>query len=102
MVRRIAPWAIGALLVGLYGYALVAPVGNLVFLPQLGLEIAPIGWFWLVAGVVVPVLGLALALWAGRGRSAPRRLTVLAAGLAFVALLQLELLLLVDTASYFA
>ncbi len=102
MVRRIVPWAIGAILTGLYGYALVAPVGNLLYLPQVGFAVTPIGWFWLVLGVALPVVVYAIALWAGRGRSAGRRLTALAAGVAVLALLQLEMLLLVSTSSYFA
>lgn len=101
MVRRIIPWVIGALITGLYGYALVAPIGNLVGLPQLGLAINPIGWFWLVAGVLLPPLAYALALWAGRGRAAATRLLALGTGLAAVAVLQLEIQLLVQTSTFF-
>lgn len=101
MVRRVVPWVIGALLTGLYAYALVEPIGNLIGLPQLGFEITPLGWFWLVAGVALPVVAYAFALWIGRGRSAGARLTLLAAGLAVVAALQLEYLLLVQPSTFF-
>lgn len=102
MVRRAVPWAVGAILTGLYAYALVRPIGDLTGLPQLGLAIAPIGWLWLVAAVLVPIVGYAVALLFGRRRSAPVRLTVLAAGLGVVAVIQLEMQLLAPLSSFFA
>lgn len=101
MVRRAAPWIIGAILTGLYAFALVAPIGDLIGLPQMGLELALVGWVWLVLAVIMPIAAYAIALLFGRGRSAAVRLLLLAAGLAVVAVLQLEMQLLAPLSSFF-
>jgi len=106
MAGRIAAWTIGAALIALYAWLAVAAVGNIVGLWQmaeaLGLGMTPIGWFWLSFGVGLPVVVLALALLLGRRRGAGARLLVLAAGLALVAAVQLEVLHLVPRAGFFA
>lgn len=102
MLRRAVPWIIGALLTGLYAFALVRPIGDLIGLPQLGLEIAPVGWLWLIVSVVIPVAAYAVALLFGRRRSAAVRLLLLATGLAVVAVIQLEMQLLTPLSSFFA
>ncbi|WP_449283682.1 hypothetical protein [Leucobacter sp.] len=106
MAGRIAAWAIGLLLTGLYASTVVAGVGNLVLLPQMaasmGLGITPTGWFWLGFGVLMPVVVFALSLVIGRGRSASLRLLVLAAGLGVVAAVQLEVMHLVPQSGFFA
>lgn len=102
MIKRITHWVIGALLTAVYVFTMLAPFGDLMGLPQMGFAISPSGWFWLFAGVVLPPIVYALALIAGRKRTAVVRLMLLATGLLVVALLQLELLLLVPLSSFFA
>lgn len=101
MVGRFAPWIVGVLITALYAVALIGPIGNLIGVPQLGLSITPVGWFWLLAGVLLPLLAYAIALWVGRGRTPTARLLVLGTGLAVVAALQLEMQLLVQTSTFF-
>lgn len=101
MVRRVIPWVIAVLLTALYAYALVAPIGNLIGLPGMGFAIGLVGWFWLLVGVVLPPLAFVLAFLAGRGRPAMTRLTLLAAGLTVLALMQFQMVLLVPVTSYF-
>ncbi|PRI10722.1 hypothetical protein [Leucobacter massiliensis] len=106
MGRRIAAWAVGAVLTALYASTVVAAVGNFVLLPQLaaqlGLGMSPLGWFWLSFGVLMPVAVFAIALVIGRRRTAGLRILVLAAGLGVVAAWQLEVMHLVPQFSYFA
>lgn len=101
MIGRLIPWAIGIVLTGLYAFALVRPIGDIIGLPQFGLEIAPTGWAWLIGSAALPIVAYALALWAGRGRNAAVRLTAFATGLVVVAAIQLELQLLVPLSSFF-
>ena len=102
---RISAWIAGALLAVLYAYMVVAAVGTLVGLRQLGgaigLELTAVGWFWLLLGIALPILFLALALLIGRRRRAGARLLVLAAGLALAAAVQLEVMHLVPQSSFF-
>lgn len=106
MAKRITAWIAGILITGLYVSVVVAAIGNLLLLPQmgtsLGLGIAPAGWFWLCFGLLLPVVVYALALAIARRRSAGLRILVLAAGLCLVAAVQLEVLHLVPQSSYFA
>ena len=106
MAGRIAAWVLGILITGLYGYTVVAGVGNLILLPQMGgamgLGISPLGWFWLVFGVALPVIVYALALVIARRRRAALRILVLAAGICLVSAVQLEVMVLVPQSSFFA
>ena len=67
----------------------------------MGLELAPVGWVWLVLAVIMPIAAYAIALLFGRGRSAAVRLLLLATGLAVVAVLPLEMQLLAPLSSFF-
>ena len=105
MVGKVFAWVLGVLLTGLYVSAVVAAVGNAIMLPNvadsLGLGISVSGWFWLVFGIAFPVVVFGIALVLGRGRSAALRVLVLAAGIALVAVAQLEITHLVPQSSYF-
>lgn len=104
--ERIASWVLGVLLGLVYVYLVVAAVGNVIGIVEmsglLGLELNAIGWFWLVLGVALPVAAFVVALLIGRGRRAGARLLVLAAGIAAVAAIQLEVMHLVPQSSFFA
>lgn len=104
--ERIASWVMGVLLGLVYVYLVVAAVGNVIGIVEmsglLGLELNAIGWFWLVLGVALPVAAFVVALMIGRGRRAGARLLVLAAGIAAVAAIQLEVMHLVPQSSFFA
>lgn len=106
MAGRIVAWSVGALIALLYVYLVVAAIGNLIGLGNmaalLGLELTPAGWLWLSFGIALPVVVFAVALIIGRRRRAGSRLIVLAAGLALVAAVQLEVLILVPQTSFFA
>ncbi|NLA66361.1 MAG: hypothetical protein GX862_10705 [Leucobacter sp.] len=105
MASKIAGWATFVLIAVLYGYMVVAAVGNLVMLPEmaatLGLQVNAVGWFWLWLGVVLPLIGFAVALLISRRRKGGSKLLILATGLAVVAALQLEIGLLVPPVSFF-
>lgn len=96
----IAPWIIGVLLVALYAYATVAAVGNYVgvssMLEFLGMEIRPIAWVLLVAGVAIPAIALAVSLLLGRRKTPVVRLLLLGTGLCVTAALQLEIMHLIS------
>lgn len=104
--ERIASWVLGVLLGLVYVYLVIAAVGNIIGIVEmsglLGLELNAIGWFWLVLGVALPVAAFVVALLIGRGRRAGARLLVLAAGIAAVAAIQLEVMHLVPQSSFFA
>ncbi|MFT4232672.1 MAG: hypothetical protein QM606_07860 [Leucobacter sp.] len=106
MAGRILAWTVGVLLTALYASAVVAAAGNLLLLPQMasamGLGMAPLGWFWLGFGALMPVAVFGIALLIARGRGAALRLLVLAAGLGVVAAVQLEVMHLVPQSSFFA
>lgn len=105
-VGALIAWAIGILITALYAYTVVAAVGNVIMLPEMGAEIGygitPVGWWWLGFGVALPVIAYAVALVIGRRRSAAVRLLVLAAGICVVAAVQLEVMHLVPQSSFFA
>lgn len=105
MTRRIVAWAVFALIVVLYASAVVAAVGNIVLMPQLaaqlGLGVNAVGWFWLVFGIALPVVGFVLAWLFGRGRSGGMRLLFFAAGLCLVAVVQIDVMHTIPQASFF-
>ena len=104
-VSRIAGWALFGVLTVLFGYAVWAAVGNLTGIPKaaemMGLGVSPAGWLWLGIGVAVPVIGYAVALMLGVGRGLWTRALILTAALATVAVIQLDLMNLVGTSTYF-
>lgn len=103
--HSIGAWIAGLALTALYGYAVVAAVGNLIGMPQiaaaLGLNISAAGWVWMSIGVVIPVLLFVLALLIGRRQTAWTRVLILAAGICLVAVLQLDILHEIPRSSYF-
>jgi len=106
MAAKISAWVVGVLVSLLYAWLVVAGIGNIFGLQQmaslLGLGLTGTGWFWLIVGVALPIVVFLLALVTGRRRGAGTRVLVLAAGLALVAAVQLEILHLVPRASFFA
>ncbi|SJN09526.1 hypothetical protein FM113_06500 [Leucobacter sp. 7(1)] len=106
MAQRILSWAAGVALVGLYVYATITGVGNLTGMlglsGALGMGLSVSGWLWLIAGVLLPIIVLAGALLLGRGRGAWARILLLAAGIAAVAVLQIDLMHVIPESSYFA
>lgn len=106
MAGKVTAWVIGVLVTLLYAYLVVAGVGNLLGLTEmstlLGLTLSGAGWFWVIFGIALPVAGFAAALVIARGASGAVRVLVLAAGLAVVAAVQLEVLHLVPQSSFFA
>lgn len=106
MGGKITAWVVAILIVLLYAYLVVAAVGNIIGLTQMaaliGLGLTPFGWFWLVAGIALPVVVFVIAVLVGRRRTALPRLLVLAAGVALVAAVQLEIMHLVPQANFFA
>lgn len=106
MGARITAWVLGIIVSLLYVATVIAAIGNLVLLPQLGAEIGyditSFGWFWLGFGILMPVIAFALALLIARKRRPAMRVLVLVAGLAVVAAIQLEVLHLVPQSAFFA
>lgn len=106
MTRRIISWTVWAIITGLYGYMVVAAVGNIVLLPQMvssiGVTVTATGWFWMIFGVALPLVAYAIALILARRKSRSVRLLALATGLCATAAIQLEVLLLVPQSSFFA
>lgn len=89
---RIAAWAAGIALVGLYAYSTIAAVGNLNGMTSvLGEVLGPLPWTLLIVAVVVPALALGISLLLGRGRSAGIRLLLIATGLCVTAAIHLEI-----------
>jgi len=106
MAKTVTAWIAGLLIALLYAYAAVAGIGNLVGMLGLGSAlgggITALGWALLVFGIAMPVLVLALALLLARGRGKGMRILILAAGLALVAAVQLDMMHLVPESLYFA
>lgn len=106
MVKRSISWVAGVLLVVLYVYATTTAIGNLTGMlglsGALGTGLSVAGWIWLVAGILLPPVLLAGALLLGRERPAGSRLLLLAAGIAAVAVLQLDLMHVIPESTYFA
>ena len=106
MVKIVSAWVVGVLLAVLYVYAAVAAVGNVLGMiglaGALGTGLSGSGWLWLVLGVLIPLLVLGIALWLGRRRAAWTRILLLAAGIAVVAALQIDVMHVIPESSYFA
>lgn len=105
MAGKVISWSVFGLLTVLAGYMVVAAVGNLLLLPEmgasLGLQVNAVGWGWLWAGVALPVVTYALALVVARGRSVWVRVLITATALAVTAAFQLEIMHLVPQSSFF-
>ncbi|WP_241095385.1 MULTISPECIES: hypothetical protein [unclassified Leucobacter] len=99
-------WTIGGLVTLMYGYAVVAAVGNLLGIPgiaaALGLGVSAAGWAWLSLGVALPVLVYVVALVISRRRPGWARILLLATGLCVVAVLQLDIMHVIPQSSFFA
>lgn len=106
MVKTVSAWVVGVLLAVLYVYAAIAAVGNVLGMiglaGALGTGLSGTGWLWLTLGVLIPLVLLAVALWLGRGRAAWTRILLLAAGIAVVAALQIDVTHVIPESSYFA
>lgn len=106
MAKRVFSWVAGVLLAVLYIYATTTAIGNLTGMlglsGALGTGLSVSGWVWLIAGILLPPVALAAALLLGRGRAAGSRLLLLAAGIAVVAVLQLDLMHVIPESTYFA
>lgn len=91
--------AVIAVVFGLfYAYDAWEAVGNLVGLylqaQSLDTRLSGFGWGVLLAGIVLPVLVYAIAFWLGRKRSFGVQALLFLAGLAFVAVLSLDMFVL--------
>ena len=106
MVKTVSAWIVGVLLAVLYVYAAIAAVGNVLGMMglagALGTGLSGSGWLWLSVGVLIPLLLLAAALWLDRGRAPWTRILLLAAGIAVVAVLQIDVTHVIPESSYFA
>ncbi|UOQ58208.1 hypothetical protein MUN78_05010 [Leucobacter allii] len=106
MIRTVTVWIIGILLAGLYVYAAIAGVGNFIGMhglgAALGTGLSASGWVWLMLGIALPIALLAAALLLGRRRSSGFRLLLLAAGIAVLGALQIDIMHLVPESTYFA
>ena len=92
-MRTIGGWGAGVVLTALYAYIVIAAVGNMVGMASLlGSVLRPTAWIALGTGIAAPVIGYALALILGRGRSGGVRLLLLTTGLCVTAALQLDML----------
>ena len=94
MTGRIMAWAAGVLLALLYGYLVVASVGNILGLQQsadaFGLALTPLAWAVLVFGIALPAIVFVGALLVSRRRTPGTRILVIVAGVCLVAAVQLE------------
>lgn len=97
MAGRIAAWAAGVVLFGLYVYATVAAVGNLIGMSTyLGAILGPLPWVLLGVAIAIPAIALVVSLLLGRGRGAGVRILLLAAGLCVTAAIHLEIMHLIS------
>ncbi|MBL3686538.1 hypothetical protein D3248_06175 [Leucobacter zeae] len=106
MAKTVIAWIAGLLIALLYAYAVVTGIGNLVGMTGLGSALggglSTVGWFWLGFGIAMPALVFALCLLVARGRGKGIRILILAAGLALVAAVQLDIMHVVPESLYFA
>lgn len=106
MAGRIVAWVVGVVLAAMYAYLVIAGVGNLLGMSEMaglmGFSLSGFGWFWLMFGIALPAVVFVLALLLGRRRRAGARVLMLAAGLALVAAIQLEVTHLVPQSGFFA
>ncbi len=94
---RILAWVAGLLLLGLYGYATVAAVGNLMGMSTyLGPLLGPLPWILLGVAIALPMISLTVALLLARRRGAGIRLLLLATGLCVTAAIHLEIMHLIS------
>ena len=95
MISKIAAWVVGLLSVVLYAYAVFSGVinvqGMLAQAEIFGMSVSALGWMFIVAHLIIPVVLLAIALIVGRGTSAWLRVVILIAGLSVTGLLLLVL-----------
>lgn len=97
IAKRISPWALGVLLIGLYAYATAAAVGNLIGMgTYLGDALGVLPWALLGLGVAIPAISLIVALLLTLKRGAWSRILLLAAGLCLTAAIQLEIMHLIS------
>ncbi|QIM16942.1 hypothetical protein G7067_11880 [Leucobacter insecticola] len=105
MLKTLTAWIVGLMLAALYVYAAVAAVGNLIgmigYAERLGLGLSVSGWAWLIAGIALPILILACALWTARRRAAWARILFLAVGVAVVSVVQIDVMYAIPTYTYF-
>lgn len=105
LASRIIAWVVGLAVTALYTVTVVGAVGNLIMMPQIGTSmgygITPVGWFWLIFGVALPVVVFAVALLLGRKRAAVQRILLLATGIGLIAAVQLEISVLVPNYWFF-
>lgn len=106
MLRTVLAWIAGVLLAVLYIFAAVTAVGNLLGMlglaQAIGVGLSLTGVIWLAVGIAMPLLVLALALLFGRGKQPGIRILLLVAGIAVVAVLQIDLMHLIPESSYIA
>ena len=97
-------WTISVLVLVLYAWAIVNAVGNFVglrgFARSLESDLTMSGWFWLLGGILLPIVIAVLAFFLAR-KQPEKRWLVLLVGLALVALLQLNVQHLVPQSSFF-
>lgn len=105
MATRIVTWAAYLVLAVVAAYQVASAVGTLTMFPAMGasagLSVTPIGWIVLWAWVVLPVLAVAIALWATRSRGAMVRVFALLTAVAAAAALRLEFLLYEEVSTIF-
>jgi hypothetical protein len=78
-----------------YAYALWEALGNLIQVPQLyrdnKLDASTVPWFWLIAGVISPILIYLLAVFTARRQGLLGRCIILFVGLAVTSALYLTI-----------
>ncbi len=103
LVARYARRTVIVLTALMYVYAVVAAVGNLIGMRNvaaaIGVDLTAMGVFWLIAGIALPIVVFGCAWLLSRAYKNWTWL-VLLAGLALVAMLQLELLHLIPQTRY--
>lgn len=102
---RILTWLVAIILVGLYVYAVVAAVGNWIgiagYAEALAGGLSAAGVAWLTLGVAIPVVALIVSILVGRKRSGSMRILILLLGLSLTAAMQLNIMHVIPTTSYF-
>lgn len=97
IAQRVATWAMGVVLVGLYAYSTVAAVGNLIGMgTYLGDALGVLPWVLLGIGVALPAISVIVALLLAHKRGAWARILLLATGLCLTAAIQLEIMHLIS------
>lgn len=95
MANRVVAWGVIVLLTALYVYSVVIGVTNVQGMVQQAtlydLDITVLGWVFMIAHLVLPVVLLILAWWLSRRRTSWNRVLLITTGLALNAALQLVL-----------